>query len=353
MYELGNILSIEQGNFSIKFNTLFIEITDKCNFRCIHCYNSSIPTNHKQLSPEYIKKTIKQCLLHGLETVILSGGEALLHTKVWEIIDVIHSFNLKCVILTNGSLLSRSYIREFKQKKVDLQISLDGYDAETNDKIRGTGSFDKIIYAFEMINKEKYGSSVSINIVVNKYNYLGLEKIVNLAEDYNLASLGFNFINRIGRATLYNIELNNQQLMHAMDTVATLKNKSKLVNKILTPTMNCRFDNLINGDLFLNPLIDVDGNVYMCEYLRNPVFSIGNIYKEHLSKIMNGRKIKNILELIQIRKDFMSECKKCIYNGLCSGGCLAQISDNNVFSSYYCEVTKLKNLRRLKGYSKK
>ena len=62
-----------------------IQITNKCNLRCLHCYNSSGKTNN-ELDVKKIFKIIDWMELHDIFYLGLTGGEALLHRKIDDII---------------------------------------------------------------------------------------------------------------------------------------------------------------------------------------------------------------------------------------------------------------------------
>ena len=59
-------------------HTFHIELTSKCNERCIHCY---IPHESKttDIDCDLMAETLKQCKSMNVMTLIFSGGEPMLH----------------------------------------------------------------------------------------------------------------------------------------------------------------------------------------------------------------------------------------------------------------------------------
>ncbi|MCB9027109.1 MAG: hypothetical protein H6625_12370 [Bdellovibrionaceae bacterium] len=77
----------------------------------------------------------------------MCGGEPLLSKTFKPIVESIRSKWAKAPIsvLTKGTLLSERNITFLKKNNIDLQVSLDGPNAELHDKKRGKGNFDRSI----------------------------------------------------------------------------------------------------------------------------------------------------------------------------------------------------------------
>jgi molybdenum cofactor biosynthesis enzyme MoaA len=86
----------------------------------------------------------------GVKEYYFTGGEPFLNPQMEEILEAA----LACgptTVLTNGLLLDAArcgrlkVLSEASDYSLDLRISLDGYDAESNDPIRGEGTFERIL----------------------------------------------------------------------------------------------------------------------------------------------------------------------------------------------------------------
>ena len=82
---------------SPKLSSLFFELTDGCNLKCLHCGSNCGPTKARYLSIELIKKTL-QSVKNNIGThstlIILTGGEPLLHPHFFEIVHLISSIGV-------------------------------------------------------------------------------------------------------------------------------------------------------------------------------------------------------------------------------------------------------------------
>lgn len=107
--------------------SLFIELTGKCNFNCPFCYVHTCSTVQKQpfISFEQIKKDIDYLVERGLITCTISGGECFLHPEFEKIYEYIKNKGVLVTILSNLSLLTDSIVNLFKRLppyKIDVTI---------------------------------------------------------------------------------------------------------------------------------------------------------------------------------------------------------------------------------------
>lgn len=121
-----------------KINTLLLDVTYNCNFRCKHCYNSKNLSEDSDLNVNKIKSIIKK---FNIDHLHLLGGEPLLHKNINRLID--ENKDVYFSINTNGSLIKK-FIEKgyFRDNIKEWVISIDGFSQITNDSVRGSGTFD-------------------------------------------------------------------------------------------------------------------------------------------------------------------------------------------------------------------
>jgi MoaA/NifB/PqqE/SkfB family radical SAM enzyme len=134
-------------------DTLWFQVAGTlCNLACAHCFVSSSPTNrtHEFLSLETILRYLEEAESLGVKELYFTGGEPFLNPEMESILD--HALRVAPVtVLTNGLLLDLercqriSHLAEKADYSLDFRVSLDGYSAETNDPIRGDGTFRQIL----------------------------------------------------------------------------------------------------------------------------------------------------------------------------------------------------------------
>ncbi|MDE7291292.1 MAG: PqqD family peptide modification chaperone, partial [Treponemataceae bacterium] len=121
-----------------------IELTSRCNERCVHCY---IPHGLKlyDISEELYHGVLDQLSEMGVLSVTLSGGECMCHPKFKEFLRAAKNHDFYVNILSNLTLLDDEIIAIMKEGNVSsVQTSLYSMIPEQHDAITTVkGSFVK------------------------------------------------------------------------------------------------------------------------------------------------------------------------------------------------------------------
>ncbi|MEO1082606.1 MAG: radical SAM protein [Acidobacteriota bacterium] len=134
-------------------DTLWFQVAGTvCNLACSHCFISCSPTNHTHelLSLAEVEVHLDDALRLGIREYYFTGGEPFLNPDMEAILERTLRQG-PANVLTNGLLLDDSRCERLaalaaaSEYSLDLRISLDGYDAESNDPIRGEGTFERIL----------------------------------------------------------------------------------------------------------------------------------------------------------------------------------------------------------------
>lgn len=158
---------------------LHLELTHRCNLRCVMCHHWEMqfkdPASVKrEMGLEQIRKLVGQsCLLDGVRTVVVSGGEPMLHADFDLIMACLAGRfpDAELTVLTNlwnEELVRRrvSALREHGVSKLSLGSSLDGL-AETHDSVRGRqGAFQRLVETAGMLRRDFPQISFGFNFTV-------------------------------------------------------------------------------------------------------------------------------------------------------------------------------------------
>src|SRR5215475_4235471 len=163
---------------------IFWEVTKGCNLRCIHCRATatelSSPTD---LSTDKALGIIDQIAAAADPILVLSGGEPLYRSDIFQLARHATDKGLRVALATNGTLVTKDVARMIVDAGVRrVSISLDGADALTHDSFRGIpGAFDAAVRGLR--NLKELGMSVQINMTIARHNAHQLPDVLQLARN--------------------------------------------------------------------------------------------------------------------------------------------------------------------------
>lgn len=121
-----------------------------CNLACNHCFIRCSPKNDSfgYLSLEQARSRLRESAPLGTKEYYFTGGEPFLNPEMVEILVETLRYG-PATVLTNGLTLKDEWLETLGQAEADslysleFRVSIDGYSPETNDPIRGEGTFER------------------------------------------------------------------------------------------------------------------------------------------------------------------------------------------------------------------
>ena len=133
-----------------------LEVTPRCNVRCVHCYmgdfRSGDPTL-RELSLEEIRGLVDQITEAGCMDLLLTGGEPFVRPDMLDIYDYTREKGLIVTIFTNGTLLSPRIADHLAElPPFGMEITLYGASAETYERVTGIpGSYERCLRGIDLL----------------------------------------------------------------------------------------------------------------------------------------------------------------------------------------------------------
>lgn len=175
-------------------------LTGRCNMRCIHCYPSSGSSSEGvELDFEQQVEAARRLAASGVEGVFLSGGEALLVPRLFDLIKLIREYGMRAWICTNGSLVDQQVAQRIADAGISgVSVSLDGSEAELHDRFRcHPGAHRQAIRAIQLLRD--MGVSVEVDCTATSYNRSDLGALYSLVNSLGVKSLGLKRFRPLGR----------------------------------------------------------------------------------------------------------------------------------------------------------
>lgn len=169
------------------FRQVEIQITFNCNLRCIHCSAANFSPPDDLLTLSDYRNIAEQSKQYKVPMISFTGGEPLFDPRLEDIISLFDTRSTLISCTTNGILLTEERAKKLKSIGVDsLVISLDGPDPETNDPIRGKGTFKKIMESIEIAKSNGFIVMIIHTLSHQSIQKGNFNKLLGLAESLKI-----------------------------------------------------------------------------------------------------------------------------------------------------------------------
>jgi mycofactocin radical SAM maturase len=294
------------------------EVTYACNLSCIHCLSDSGNRREAELSTDDCRRVIDELSAMKVFQFNIGGGEPFMRPDSLDLMDYAHDKGMVTCISTNGTLIDRDVARRLDHPLVYIQVSLDGATPESNDPIRGRGSFQKVQQALGYLRERDI--EVSINTVLTRQSFPELDRMTKLAAEYG-AKLRVSRFRPSGRGKQSWAKLNvsAEQMLAFSDWLSGHLGVSTGDSFFSVSTEERRSLGLnMCGACKLTCCISPEGGVYPCAFLQVDDFRAGTLPDEDFGEIWRHSPVFQSFRELEIKS-----CESCHRFDLCHGGCPA------------------------------
>jgi len=314
---------------------LFLQITNRCNLRCVHCYTDSSRAG-PDLAFEILLDLFRQFREADGHAITISGGEPLCHPRIEEILRAACESARKVLLVTNGTLITPELASRLAPLKLRIQLSLDGPDAKTHDEVRGQGSFDQAIAGLKAWGEVSGLDQVTLCSTAVGKNLSRLTGMVRMAHELGVPKVRFLPIRLIGRANALADRPSVDDFLGLVESLLTLRQSAALNPRVTSYGVAGILldvpDDCSDGHwcpIGRQLVIDAEGNAYPCALLFTPEFRLGNVREESLSALRDTPLAMECTQAVTARRLRIAECRLCTWRNLCQAGCMAQAWEQN------------------------
>jgi len=302
-------------------------LSERCNSRCISC--DYWRHGRQDLDAATVRALLPQLASLGTETVLLSGGEPLVHPQWLQIAELLRGAGLRLWLLTSGLSLAK-HARAAAQLFDSVTVSLDGTDAATYAAIRGLDAFENVCSGIRAAATA--GAAVGVRVTVQRRNFRQLPRFVTLTGELGARQVSFlavdvanphAFARRDGALT--DLALTPAEVPELEQIVAGLERGSAaLFRTRFIAESPRRLRHLVryfaavcgagayppvrcNAPEF-SAVIDAHGQVSPCFFIRGPAEA--QLARGGLAQALGSRAAR--LQREQIRAGAAPECRTCV-----------------------------------------
>ncbi|HET6513939.1 MAG TPA: radical SAM protein [Thermodesulfovibrionales bacterium] len=319
------------------------EITRRCNLRCVHCRSSSEMEvqGHPDFSTEEAFRIIDDISSYAQPVMVLSGGEPLMRSDVFDIARYGSGKGLRMCLATNGTLITEEICGRIKDSGMRIvSLSLDGSTEEVHDDFRNEkGAFAGIVNAARLFRK--HDIEFIINSSFTRRNQEEIPKVYRFAKELGATAWYMFMIVPTGRGEeIMNELISKEDYEEILEWHYQMEKEEH--DMLVRPTCAPHYYRVvlqqakeegvrlerrtlkfstggskgcIAGQLIC--LINVDGDVLPCSYFPK---SAGNIKRQSFKDIWENSDL--FLELRDFKR-YKGRCGSCEYINVC-GGCRAR-----------------------------
>jgi radical SAM protein with 4Fe4S-binding SPASM domain len=325
-----------------------IEMTQRCNNQCIHCYNNLALKDQKarkeELSKDEYYRILDEIADAGCLWLLFTGGEVFIRKDFLDIYTYARQKGFLITIFTNGTMINSEIADQLAQlPPFSIEITLYGHTKETYESItKSHGSFDRCINGINSLLDRKLPLKLkTMAITINKHEIqamkqfveedLGLEfkfdAMINPRLDYSQSPLAV----RLTPAEVVELDLSYPERVGEWKYFA-----DQFINKGIHPA---RADNLYVCGAGNNSFaINSNGQLRLC------VLSSSESYNLRQGSFLDGWKTSIAAER-QKKALHTTKCTRCRLKSMC-GMCPAnselECADIEAPIDFLCQVAHLR-----------
>ncbi len=275
--------------------TVWLELTQKCNLRCLHCYADAGPEMSAE-NPLPAKKwgeIIQEASEMGFSGIQFTGGEPLLYPELINLLRIARKLDYELIeVYTNLTLLSDKLLDEFKTLGVCVATSFYSYDRETHNKITlNKSSYDRTLNSIKAILSA--GIPIRVGVILMEQNSSHAEKTGEFLKELGVPEdkIGFDRVRCSGRGL---------QMPHTKSNVSPTRLKTNHQGEIV-------WNSCWPGKI----AVKSDGTVSPCVFVREAVDTVKG---KTLQEVVRSERLQKYWK---ITLDDVEGCKDCEFRYGC------------------------------------
>ena len=304
----------------------------RCNCRCVMCDIWQANQYGQELSRQDLARHLAVLQQLRVRWVVLSGGEALMHTNLWTLCDLLKTLHVKISLLSTGLLLER-WAQDIVHWCDEVIVSLDG-SRDVHNAIRGIPrAYERLAAGVTALKALQPTCRITARCVIQRANYRDLPQIIEAAHALGLDQISFLAVDvattAFNRPTPWESE--------RVAAVALSPSEADAFADLVEETIQAYSDDFASGFIAEHPqkfrrlpryfhalhgqgdfpdtvcnapwvstVIEADGTVRPCFFHR----ALGNIHRQALLEILNSETAVTFRATLDVKRHPI--CRQCV-----------------------------------------
>lgn len=303
-----------------------LQITNRCNFECVYCFNSSGPSAREGLPTDAWLQALEELAEMRVPCVEITGGEPFLHSGIDAVLARLQSWDALVYLYTNGLLLNASRIEQLAcMPNLCTQVSLDTVDEAIFDRVTKSAKALPGVIA-NIARLVRQGGTVRVKCLLLPETIGGVDEVIARCEDIGVSSLQLDVygISPLGRGDLrMRIPYREAASLHAR--LAAREEEGRMPVYFQLPDRQMTWaegQHSLCGAGKRYFALQADGEYSLCDRTRGePFFSIGRFPEQSLQALWTSDRPAEIIHPARGQCD--APCRDCGDLARCRTGCYA------------------------------
>lgn len=189
---------------------IVIELTNRCNLHCKHCFEERHAAMG-DLSIKIIQKVLREGKTCGIDHLSLTGGEPTVHPQFPEIVRQVSEAGYTFSFVSNGVNFPRIYplLLLHRHSLAGVTFSLDGAHEDTHDRLRGKGSYRRVMQAASACVLKDL--PFTFNMVLTAQNQHEVGEVVGLAGKLGSGGVRFAHLMPTPETAMHGLDLSPKE----------------------------------------------------------------------------------------------------------------------------------------------
>lgn len=248
-----------------KPSRVIVEITDKCNFLCKHCFANK---HDYELKVDSWVKIFNNICKKDIQSITITGGEPLLYKGLFELLSKVKIRKTILTLDTNASLINESNIKKIEKHFKKIRISFYGLNRSWHANTQSNALDEERFWQMlKLVSSSKLKVQVKIPLFAN--NVKNLYQILDKLREFNLYQIVLISIIPEGKAK-------------SLSGLITESQANKLLKQYPHKTSNMRVFKWSKGKHFL---IRSNGNVVLHPPINKNDYVLGNVMDRDIDEL--------------------------------------------------------------------